>query len=175
MAALVQEGKARAIGVSNVTLVELEEAAQSAQVASVQNEYSLLAREAEHDVLPCCRELGIGFVPYYPLAAGLLTVKYRRGKPPPRGTRWAGSDVFAGDGWVTRQVSTAQATFDMVARLETFARARGRTLLELAIAGVASRPGVASVIAGATSPGQVRAGQWQLLPHELAELRSLVG
>jgi len=176
---LAQEGKARAIGVSNVTLEQLEDAARTARITALQNEYSLLARESEHDVLPRCRELGVGFVPYYPLAAGLLTGKYRRGEPPPPGTRWAGSDVFAADDWVTPRVSTAQGTFDAVARLEAFARGRGRPLLELAIAGVASRPGVTSVIAGATSAEQVRAnaaaGEWRLTPDELAQLPSGLG
>jgi len=175
MTELVLDGKTLAIGVSNVTLEQLEEAARTARIAAVQNEYSLLAREPERDLLPRCRELGIGFVPYYPLAAGLLTGKYRRGRPPPEGTRWAGSDALDDD-WVTPQVPTSQETFDAVARLAAFARERGRTLVELAVAGIASRPGVASVIAGATSAEQVRAnaaaGDWQLTPDELAQLPS---
>jgi aryl-alcohol dehydrogenase-like predicted oxidoreductase len=176
MAELVQEGKARAIGVSNVSREQLDEAARAAEITAVQNEYSLLARGAERDVLPRCRELGIGFVPYYPLAAGLLTGKYLREEPPPEGTRWAGSDALDDDR-VTPLVATGQATFDTIARLEAFARERGRTLLELAIAGVAAQARVASVIVGATSAEQVRAnaaaGDWELTADELVALRSL--
>jgi len=168
MAELVASGKTRAIGVSNFTTEQLDEAARTAEIAALQNEYSLLARDAERDVLPRCRELGIGFVPYYPLASGLLTGKYRRDEPRPEGTR------LADETWATPRVSIELATFDKVERLEEFARRRGRTLLELAIAGLASQPEVASVIAGATTAEQVRAnaaaGEWRLTEEELAAL-----
>ena len=91
MAELVREGKIRAIGISNVTVEQLGEAAATADIHAVQNEYSLLDRRAEQDVLPRCLELGVGFVPYYPLASGLLTGKYRFDEAAPAGTRWAGS------------------------------------------------------------------------------------
>ena len=121
-----------------------------------------------------CGELGVGFVPYYPLASGLLTGKYRYGEPPPDGTRWAGTDVRDEDAWGTPRVSPTQTTFETIGRLQAFARRRGRTLVELAIAALASQPGVASVIAGATSAEQARAnsvaGDWRLSADELARL-----
>lgn len=163
MTELVQAGKARALGVSNLTVEQFDEAASAGEIAALQNRYSLLEPGAESDVLPRCRALGIAFVPYFPLASGLLTGKYRRGEPPPENTRLAG-----------RPETLTDEAFDVVERLEDFARARGRTLLELAIAGLASQPGVASVIAGATSAEQVRAnaaaGEWQLTEDDLAQL-----
>ncbi len=111
MAELVAEGKVRALGVSNLDVAQLDEAARAAPIAALQNEYSLLARGAEHDVLPRCRELGIGFVPYYPLAAGLLTGKYRHAQVPPAGSRWAGAEAMAEGTWVSRGVEASAATF----------------------------------------------------------------
>jgi aryl-alcohol dehydrogenase-like predicted oxidoreductase len=158
---LVEAGKVRAIGVSNVDAAELREAAAAAPVAVAQNKYSLLERGAEAEVIPVCEELGIGFVPYFPLASGLLTGKYRRGEPPPAGTRLAGR-------------KTDDATLDRIEALERFAAERGHTLLELAIGALASQPAVVSVIAGAMTPEQVRAnaaaGNWRLTPDELAAL-----
>jgi aryl-alcohol dehydrogenase-like predicted oxidoreductase len=160
---LVDAGKVRAIGVSNVDAAELREAAAAAPVAAVQNQYSLLERGAEAEIIPLCGELGIGFVPYFPLASGLLTGKYRRGAPPPAGTRLAGQKI---DG----------ATFDRIEALERFATERGHTLLELAIGALASQPAIVSVIAGATKPEQVRANaaaaDWRLTPEELAAIPS---
>ena len=164
IAELVGEGKVRHIGVSNVTAEQLREAVAVAPVAVVQNEYSLLEREAERELLPACRELGVGFVPYFPLASGRLTGKYRRGEPMPPNTRLAGQEID-------------DATFDTLEALEAFAEERGHTLLELAIAALASRPEVASVIAGAMSPEQVRAnaaaGAWQLGEADLSALANL--
>ena len=158
---LVADGKVRHLGVSNMDAEQLRQAAATAPIAVVQNRYSLLERGPEADVLPACAELGIGFVPYFPLASGLLTGKYRRGEPMPEGTRLADQEID-------------DETFDRVEALERFADERGHTLLELAIGALASRPEVASVIAGATSPEQVRAnaaaGAWQLTPDELAAL-----
>ena len=166
IATLVEEGKVRHIGVSNVDASQLAEAARAARVAAVQNEYSLLHREPEDDVLPLCRELGIGFVPYFPLASGLLTGKYRKGQPPPHGSRLEGRDDRLTDDVLER-----------VERLEEFAAERGHTLLELAIGALASEPGVLSVIAGATTPEQVRANAaaagWQLSAAERDALRAL--
>lgn len=161
MLELVDEGKVRWLGVSNVSSSQIREAAASGvTVVAVQNHYSLMHRDDDEDVLPVCRELGIGYVPYFPLESGLLTGKYRRGQAPPRGTRLAAGDERLSDGRLRR----AEA-------LETFAEERGHALLELAIGGLASLPGIASVIAGATSPEQVRAnvaaGAWQLDAAEL--------
>ena len=163
---LVEEGRVREIGVSNVDATQLAEAAAATRVAAVQNEYSLLNRAAEADVLPLCRKLGIGFVPYFPLAHGLLTGKYRRDEPPPAGSRLEGDDDRRSDEKLER-----------VERLEAFAVERGRTLLELAIGATASEPAVASVIAGATKPEQVRAnaaaGEWEPSAAERDALRRL--
>jgi aryl-alcohol dehydrogenase-like predicted oxidoreductase len=174
MAELVRAGKVRAIGVSNLTGEELDEAARAAPIAALQNEYSLLERGPERELLPRCRALGVGFVPYYPLASGLLTGKYRHGLPPPQGSRWAGEKTMADGTWVSPGVEASQAVFGLVDRLAAYAQERGRSVLELAIAGLASQPGVASVIAGATTPAQVRAnavaGDWRMTAEELAAI-----
>ena len=168
MQEVARSGKARALGVSNFSAEQLREAKEitgsaGIPVAALQNEYNLLRREAERDTLPLCRELDVGFVPYFPLASGLLTGKYRRGEPDPPGSRLAGR--------------VADDVFDRIRPFEAFALERGRTLLELAIAALASQPGVASVIAGATTPDQVRAnaaaGDWELTADELAQLARL--
>jgi aryl-alcohol dehydrogenase-like predicted oxidoreductase len=162
---LVDEGKIRTYGMSNLDAAQLREAAAHGdeRFAALQNEYNLLERAAEEETLPLCRELGVGFVPYYPLASGLLTGKFRRGAPPPEGTRLAG-----------RPDRLAAADFDRIEALEAFARERGHSLLELAIAGLAAQPGVASVIAGAMDPAQVAAnaaaGEWRLGADDVAAL-----
>ena len=170
MQELVRDGLTRAIGCSNFSAAQLSECDRLAQsgdgprFVAVQNEYSLLEREAEQAVLPLAERLGVAFVPYFPLASGLLTGKYRRNEPCPRGTRLEGRDIDS-------------ATFDRLETLEGFARERGRSLLELAIAALASQPGVPSVIAGATSAEQIRANaaaaDWELAPDDLAELARL--
>ena len=169
---LVVEGKARYIGCSNLTAEQLQEVHDigrrtgSTPIVALQNEYSLLERSAEADVLPLCRELGIGFVPYFPLASGLLTGKYRRGQPAPSGSRLEG-----------RAERLTDERFDRIEELERFAEARGHTLLELAVGALASTLGVASVIAGATTPKQARAnaaaGSWRLSADELEALAAL--
>jgi aryl-alcohol dehydrogenase-like predicted oxidoreductase len=166
---LADEGKARQLAVSNLTVEQLDEVVAIAAhegltpIVALQNEYSLLENEAERDVLPRCAELGLGFVPYFPLASGLLTGKYRRGEPAPEGTRLHGQDDR-----LTPEV------FDTIERLEGFARERGHSLLELAIAALASRSEIPSVIAGATKPEQVRANaaaaDWVLDADELGAL-----
>ena len=160
----------RAIGSSNFTAAMVEEADAIAceraltPFASEQSEYSWLARDAEDELLPACERLGVGFIPYFPLASGLLTGKYRRGEPAPEGTRLHGRELD-------------EAKLDRVERLEAFASERGVTLLDVAIGGLLAQPAVASVIAGATKPEQVRAnalaGNWEPSAEDLAALRSL--
>jgi len=166
IAELVDEGKVRHIGISNVDATQVAEAAAAGNLAAVQNEYSLLNRSAEGDVLPRCVELGVGFVPYFPLAHGLLTGKYRKAEPPPQGSRLEGSKDRLTD-----------EALERVDRLERFASEHGHSLLELAIGALASEPGVVSVIAGATKPEQVRAnaaaGGWELGAAERDALRRL--
>ena len=129
----------------------------------MQNEYSLLVRDAEDDVLPACARLGLGFVPYFPLASGLLTGKYRRGEPGPAGARLSEREQIASD----RQ-------YDLIERLERYATERGASLTQVAIGALLARDPVTSVIAGATKPEQVRANAaaagWQPTEDDLAEL-----
>jgi aryl-alcohol dehydrogenase-like predicted oxidoreductase len=178
MSRLVNEGKVREIGCSNFSEKQLDEAEDAARelgvrrFVTVQNEYSLLAREAREEVLPACRRLGLSFMPYFPLASGMLTGKYRRGQPPAPGTRMAGRD-----GW---EEFLTDERFDVVERLTAFAEQHGHTILELAIAWLSSQPEIATVIAGATSAEQVRANaeaveSWRLSDDELAEIDELLG
>jgi aryl-alcohol dehydrogenase-like predicted oxidoreductase len=163
---LVREGKIRAYGTSNYSPGKLEEASELAEgpYVSEQSEYSWLEREAERELLPTCERLGLGFIPYFPLASGLLTGKYRRGEPAPEGTRLHGREI-------------SDDEYDWIEALEAFARERGVTLLEIAIGGLAAQPPVASVITGATKPEQIRAnaeaGAWEPSATELAALREL--
>jgi aryl-alcohol dehydrogenase-like predicted oxidoreductase len=163
---LVREGKIRAYGTSNYSPAKLDEAAglASEDYVSEQSEYSWLQRDAEEELLPTCRRLGLGFIPYFPLASGLLTGKYRRGEPAPAGTRLHGREID-------------DEEHDRIEALEAFAEERGMTLLEVAIGGLAAQEPVASVIAGATKPEQVRAnaasGDWQPSPGELERLLAL--
>ena len=156
---LVDEGRVRWLGLSNVDAAQVAAAAASGvTVVAVQNEYSLLHRDDDAEVLPLCLRHGIGYVPYFPLASGLLTGKYRRGEPAPAGSRLAGRQIDE------RDLETVEA-------LERVGAERGRGILELAVGGLASIPGVASVIAGATSPEQVRAnaaaGAWHASEADL--------
>jgi len=171
---LVKAGKVREIGCSNFSadrLREAEEAAHegAARFVSVQNEYSLLHREPEGDVLPECERLGIAFIPYFPLANGLLTGKYRRGQDAPTGSR-------LNSGRSERLLT--ERNLDIVERLIEFSQRQGHTILELAFSWLLARPAVASVIAGATSPEQARsnaaAAGWKLTDEELAEITSVV-
>ena len=178
MSRLVDEGKVREIGCSNFSAKQLDEAEDAARelgvrrFVTVQNEYSLFAREAREEVLPACRRLGLSFMPYFPLASGMLTGKYRRGQPPPPGTRMAGRD-----GW---EEFLTDERFDVVERLTAFAEEHGRTILELAMSWLASQPEIATVIAGATSAEQVRANaeaveSWRLSDDEFAEIADQLG
>jgi aryl-alcohol dehydrogenase-like predicted oxidoreductase len=168
---LVTEGKVRYIGSSNFAGWQIADAdwiartQHQARFVSAQNHYSLLRRDAEREIIPSCVNRGVGVLPYFPLANGLLTGKYRRGQAPPRGTRLAGHEAELTDD-----------VFDKLEALERFGAEHGRSLLDVAVAGLAAMPAVASIIAGATKPEQVRAnataGEWELSSDELAKLRS---
>jgi aryl-alcohol dehydrogenase-like predicted oxidoreductase len=163
---LVAEGKIRAYGTSNYAPATLERAKALAGPAYVseQSQYSWLERDAEKELLPTCARLGLGFIPYFPLASGLLTGKYRRGEPRPTGTRLEGRDLD-------------EADLDRVEALASFAAARNMSLLDVAIGALVARPEIPSVIAGATSAEQVRANAaaagWQPTADDLAELAAL--
>ncbi|HET7177974.1 MAG TPA: aldo/keto reductase [Solirubrobacterales bacterium] len=168
----VQAGRVREIGCSNFNAEQLRQASAAvrdgaARFVAVQNEYSLLHRDPEREVLAECERQGLALVPYFPLASGLLTGKYRPGQPPPQGTRLAGGNSrFLND----RNLEAAEA-------LRQFAESRGHTLLELAFSWLLARPQVASVIAGATKPDQVRANvaaaTWRITSEELEEVDRL--
>lgn len=171
---LVKAGKVREIGCSNFSVQQIQDAEAAVKdgavrFVSLQNEYSLLRREAEKDVLPECVLRNLAFLPYFPLANGLLTGKYRRGEPLPSGSR--------GDSGWGPKVFTDE-NLEIVDSLRQFAEARGRSLLELAFSWLASRPAVASVIAGAKSPEQAvsnaRAADWKLTDGELTEIDRLL-
>lgn len=173
LAELVREGKVREIGCSNFSLAQLREAEAAGagvRFRSVQNQYNLLQRDPEQEILAECARAGLGFLPYSPLANGLLTGKIRRGQPVPDGTRLAGGGRAA-------EVLTDH-NLALVEELVQFAAAHGRTLLQLAISWLLSRPVVASVIAGATRPEQVEANVaaagWHLAENELAEIAAIL-
>ncbi|WP_020143194.1 aldo/keto reductase [Terracoccus sp. 273MFTsu3.1] len=166
---LVREGKVRYLGSSNFTGWQVVDADWTARAAgtsrfvSAQNEYSLLERDVEDELVPACEHVGVGLLPFFPLASGLLTGKYRRGEPAPEGTRLAGmADRLDGADW------------DTIEALEAYAAQRGLRPIDVAIGGLAAQPAVASVIAGATRPEQVvdnvRAGLWEPTAEDLAEL-----
>ena len=169
---LVREGKVRYVGHSNLDAAQVDEIDALARErgwarpVSAQNRYSLLHRDAERELLPTCERLGIGVLPYFPLASGLLTGKYRRGQPRPEGTRLA-----------TRDEVFTDETFDRLEALEAFAEQRGVSLLSVAIGGLLGQPAIASVIAGATKPEQVRAnavaGGWEPSQDDLAAVNAL--
>ncbi len=172
---LVCTGKVREIGCSNFSVAQLNEAEAAvapgaARFVSVQNEYSLLHREPEREVLAACERLGLAFLPFFPLASGLLTGKYSSGAPAPAGTRLTHA-------WAAKRFLTDDR-LDRVEALRRFAESRGHSVLELAVSWLLRRPVVASVIAGATSPEQVRANvqavSWRLTDAELAEIDRIV-
>ena len=170
---LVGEGKVRGIGASNFSARQLEEADAFAgehgvtRFSAVQNQYSLLVRDAEREVLPVCERLGIGFVPFFPLASGLLTGKYRRGEPGPEGARLSGRDHIA-----------TEEQFELIDALQNYADERGLSLIEVAIGALLARDAVSSVIAGATKPEQVRvnaaAAMWTPSEDDLRALGDLL-
>jgi aryl-alcohol dehydrogenase-like predicted oxidoreductase len=175
--ALVKAGKVREIGCSNFSAQQIREAQAasaarpgSARFVSVQNEYSLLHREPEEEVLAECERQALAFLPFFPLKSGLLTGKYRKGQPIPQDTRVAKFERY-------RKLLTEE-NLDKVEALIDFAESRGHTLLELAFSWLLAHSVVASVIAGATSAQQVRdnaaAASWRLTPDDLEEIDSLL-
>lgn len=171
---LVRAGKVLEIGCSNFSAEQLVEADAAvadgaARFVSVQNHFNLLHRDDEADVIPTAERLGVAHVPFFPLASGVLTGKYRRGAAAPEGTRLARQGA-RGD------AALANTDFDMVDALAAWAEHRGHTLHELAFAWLLAKPTVASVIAGATRPEQVRSNAavaWRLTADELAEVDAL--
>jgi aryl-alcohol dehydrogenase-like predicted oxidoreductase len=171
MQELVDEGKVRWIGSSNFSPEQVEEAERIGRASgrprlvSAQNRYSFVQREAEDELLPTCERLGIGVLPYFPLESGLLTGKYTRGVTPTEGRLAERLD------WLSEEA------FDRVEALQAFAAERGATLLEVAVGGLLAMPAVASVIAGATKPEQVRAnaaaGAWEPSAADVVALRAL--
>ena len=174
MSELVTEGKVRYIGSSNFAAWQVTEAEWTARMSgtrrfiSAQNEYSLYNRLAERELVPACEAAGVGILPYFPLAYGLLTGKYRRGSAAPEGSRLA----------LGNQASRLEAArWDRIEALRFFAENRGISMLTLAIGGLAAQPAVASVISGITRPEQVetnaRAGLWEPTAEDLRDLDEL--
>ena len=173
---LVRSGKVRYLGCSDYASWQLAHANLLAEVKGwtafsvIQSEYSLLRRSVEREVLPYCRAHGVGFVPYFPLAGGFLTGKYRRGEPPPPGSRGESSPYM--------QEMMKDSLFDRIERLEAFARERGHSLNELAISWLLAQPAVCSVIAGATRLEHVQANlkgaEWTLTQEELEAVKALL-
>jgi aryl-alcohol dehydrogenase-like predicted oxidoreductase len=169
---LIKAGKVRHIAASNYTSEQVSAADRAAKAIGVagfigsQDELSLLNRDMEKALLPALEKLGLGLIPYFPLAGGALSGKYRKGKPAPDGR------LNTGHGYSERFLS--ERNFAMVEKLAAFAEARGHTLLELAMSWLAGRPLVASIITGATRPDQldanVKAVGWKLTPAEMAEV-----
>jgi aryl-alcohol dehydrogenase-like predicted oxidoreductase len=173
---VVRSGKVRYAGCSNFSgwqVVEAQWIARSEHgtpFISAQNQYNLLERRPERDLLPVCERYGLGVLPYFPLASGFLTGKYRPGEPPPEGTRLAA--------WGERgKQALSDQNFDVLAKLEAFIAPRGHSMVDLAVGWLASHPVVSSVIAGATRPEQLeqnaRAAGWRLTPEEMAEVDAI--
>jgi aryl-alcohol dehydrogenase-like predicted oxidoreductase len=170
---LVRAGKVRYIGCSNFPSWQVSEAQWTAKHAglnafvSCQDEYSLLVRDAEKDLMPAMAAHGMGLLPYFPLASGLLTGKYRRNAPMPQAARLSLVKRLA-DRYMTER------NVEIVEKLADFCETRGHSMLELAFSWLAAQPQVTSVIAGATTPEQiaqnVKAAEWTLTPDELAEI-----
>jgi len=174
---LVRDGKVLYLGNSNFSGWQIADADWVSRTqglerfVSAQNNFSLLERNADREVLPACEKFGLGFLPFFPLASGLLTGKYVRGEAPPEGTRLAA--------WGARgQSALSDRNFDKVEALEGWARDHGRSLLELAFAWILGHPAVSSVIAGATRVEQIEANSkgadWALTPDQVAEVTKLV-
>lgn len=173
---LVRSGKVRYIGASNYAAWQLCRANDVAEMRgwtpfiSIQPHYHMLERSIEKELVPYCEAFGVGIIPYFPLAGGFLTGKYRRGQAPPPGSRGEASAYV--------QQYFTERNFDVIERLEAFAKARGKSMAELAIAWLIARPQVASVIAGVTSVAQlqhnVKASEWELSPEEMQEIEQIL-
>jgi aryl-alcohol dehydrogenase-like predicted oxidoreductase len=173
---LVISGKVRFIGCSNMPAWQIVDSLWIAQTQSLskwvtaQDEFSLLERGAERDILPALKAKQMSLLPYFPLASGMLTGKYKAGQEAPSGTRLSAMKYLA-NRYMTEK------NFEIVERLKTFCATRNRTLLELAFSYLLSEKAVASVIAGATKPEQIdlnaTAANWQLTPEEIAEVRTI--
>ena len=171
---LVHQGKVRYIGCSNFMAWQVCEAVWTSRTlgiapfVSVQPRYSMLDREIEAELVPFCAEYRVGILPYFPLANGFLTGKYRRGQPAPSGTRLAAND----------RGMLIEANFDLLERLEQFAEERGHTILDLAFAWLLANPTVGSVIAGATRAEQVVANAgaagWHMTGEDVAEVNAIL-
>lgn len=169
---LVTQGKVRFIGCSNFSAAQIDEAMKTsaqkklAAFVSSQDEYSLLVRDEEQETVPTLKKAGLGLLPYFPLASGMLTGKYKRNAPPPKGSR------LAGPGLGGRYMN--DRNWGIVEKLEAFCAQRGKTILDLAFAWLLAHDVVPSVIAGATSPEQVeqnaRCAGWTLTPAEKEEV-----
>ena len=176
MSELVTQGKVRYIGCSNFTGWQVADADWTAKslglnrFETAQNLYSLMDRRLEREVIPACERFGLGMLPYFPLASGLLTGKYRRGEDAPEGTRLGAMGPRAAQ-------ALSDQNFDIVEKLTEFAETRGHTLLALAIGWLASKPVISSVIAGATRPEQVeanvKASAWKLTAEEMNEVNEI--
>ena len=170
---LVRAGKVRYLGHSNFTGVQTADAAWISKTSgyapyiSAQNQYNLLDRRIEKELTPACQQFGVGILPYFPLASGFLTGKYKRGEEPSKDTRLGAMGQMA-------KSALTDSNFAILDKLQEFARSHGHSVLELAIGWLASMPAVSSVIAGATKPEQVSAnvkgGDWKLSAEELAEV-----
>jgi aryl-alcohol dehydrogenase-like predicted oxidoreductase len=170
---LVRHGKVRYIGCSNLAAWQVVEAQWTSRQHNLesficcQDEYSLLRRGIDKELQPAMQAYGLGLLPFFPLASGLLTGKYKRGAPAPAGTRFATTQYLA-DRYVT------EGNWTIIEALEAFCKKRGHTLLELAFSWLLARPCVSSVIAGATKPEQLeqnlKAAQWTLTAEDLAEV-----
>ena len=173
---LIRQGKVRYIGCSNFPAWRVAEAQFTARginthaFVSCQDEYSLIVRDNERDLFPAAQAYNLGILPFFPLASGLLTGKYKRGAAAPADTRFAKMQYLS-DRYMT------EANFDLVQKLQDFVNARGRTMLELAFSWLAARPQVSSVIAGATGVEQieqnVKAIGWKLTADEMAEIDAI--
>ncbi len=173
---LVKSGKVRYIGHSNFSGWQTAEAAKIAEqhnmtpFISAQNEYSLLQRRVEHDLVPACNHFGVGILPFFPLASGFLTGKYRQGEAAPEGTRLSAGRF--GERYLSDE------NFAVLGKLEAYASDNGHTILELAMSWLASQPEIGSVIAGATKPEQVEsnatAADWKMTKEQIDEVRALL-